>query len=114
MKILPADKIREADAYTIKNEPISHIDLMERAAGKCAEYITDCFGGQNVTFHIFSGPGNNGGDGLVIARLLYYFGFDVKTHIIWYSKNASEAFQTNLKRLEKLEAQKSPIIAKMI
>ena len=32
MKILSAEKIREADAYTIENEPIKSIDLMERAA----------------------------------------------------------------------------------
>ena len=39
MKILPVDKIREADAYTIKNEPIADIDLMERAAGQLFNWI---------------------------------------------------------------------------
>ena len=39
MKILPVELIREADAYTIKNEPIASIDLMERAAYQCFKWI---------------------------------------------------------------------------
>ena len=39
MKILPIDDIREADAYTIIHEPISDIDLMERAATELFEWI---------------------------------------------------------------------------
>ena len=39
MKILTVDKIREADAFTIKNEPIASIDLMERAASLCFQWI---------------------------------------------------------------------------
>ena len=39
IKILTADQIRQADQYTIENEPISSSDLMERAAGKCAEWL---------------------------------------------------------------------------
>ena len=36
MKILSIEDIRKADEYTIKNEPIASIDLMERAASKCS------------------------------------------------------------------------------
>ncbi len=39
MKILPVELIREADAYTIKNEPIASIDLMERAAYQLFKWI---------------------------------------------------------------------------
>jgi len=39
MKILSVSQIREADAYTIANEPISSVDLMERAATKCFQWI---------------------------------------------------------------------------
>ena len=69
MKILNADLTREADQFTIENEPISSIDLMERAATKATEKIVELFPNE-VNYKIFVGPGNNGGDGLVIARLL--------------------------------------------
>ncbi|TSA26116.1 MAG: bifunctional ADP-dependent NAD(P)H-hydrate dehydratase/NAD(P)H-hydrate epimerase, partial [Bacteroidetes bacterium] len=69
MKILPVEKIREADAYTIEQEPISDIDLMERAAGMCFNWIY-----QHIpplhTVKVIAGSGNNGGDGLAIARML--------------------------------------------
>ena len=48
IKILAVDQIREADAYTIINEPIKSIDLMERAAKKCAEWLNGKISGQNV------------------------------------------------------------------
>ena len=46
MKILSIDKVREADQYTIGNEPIRSVDLMERAAGKVFEWLmaTEVYG----------------------------------------------------------------------
>lgn len=99
MKILPVDKIREADEYTIQNEPIASIDLMERAATNLYNTIkTGLAKGQGV--HVFAGIGNNGGDGLVLARLLHDDGFDVKTWIVQYNDQFSPDFQTNLERLK--------------
>ncbi len=69
MKILNAGQIREWDACTIAEEPITSLGLMERAAGCCAGWILQN-GFDKHNFHIYCGPGNNGGDGLVIARLL--------------------------------------------
>jgi len=69
MKIFEAKKIREADAYTIKNEPISSIDLMERAAKQCSKWIKSKYK-KNKKIAILIGPGNNGGDALAIARHL--------------------------------------------
>ncbi|MGI9652300.1 NAD(P)H-hydrate dehydratase [Chryseobacterium sp. RLHN22] len=80
MKIFTAENIRKADAYTIQNEPISSIQLMERAASACVEWIsTNCK--QHTKFIIFCGNGNNGGDGFAIARMLYLKGFDVDVFI---------------------------------
>ncbi len=99
MKILPVDKIREADEYTIHNEPIASIDLMERAATNLYNTIkTGLAKGQVI--HIFAGIGNNGGDGLVLARLLHDDGFEVKTWIVQYYDQFSPDFQTNLERLK--------------
>ena len=69
MKILSIDKIREADRYTIENERISSEDLMKRAAGQVFEWLLQHINKDNKV-KIFCGSGNNGGDGLVVARRL--------------------------------------------
>lgn len=76
MKILPVEKIREADAYTIKNEPIPDIDLMERAASECFYWCISHIPHHKKIF-VICGPGNNGGDGLVIARMMVLKGYKV-------------------------------------
>ncbi len=68
MKILSAQQVRAADKFTIENSRISSVDLMERAGRECFEWIRKNISGNK--FLIFCGRGNNGGDGLVIARLL--------------------------------------------
>jgi NAD(P)H-hydrate epimerase len=75
MKILSAEQIRATDRATIENEPVSSVDLMERAASAVFERIRKVFDKQDA-FDILCGPGNNGGDGWVIARLLHLEGYD--------------------------------------
>lgn len=69
MKILSIDKVRQADQYTIQHEPISSEGLMERAAGQVFEWLMAHLQKDN-NVKIFCGSGNNGGDGLVVARRL--------------------------------------------
>lgn len=98
MKILLADQVKEADAYTIANEPIASTDLMERAAKGCSNWITKNFMPDKASLVlVFVGPGNNGGDGLAIARLLADENFKVKVFLC--SENLSEDASINLKRL---------------
>lgn len=101
MKILSTAQIREADAYTIAHEPIASIDLMERAASACAQWIADRHS-DGAAFYIFCGTGNNGGDGLAIARILnstkYY---NIKVFVVRHSDKTSPDFSTNLSRLAK-------------
>ena len=99
MKILTTQQIREADAYTITNEPVSSTELMERAATACAQWIKEHFEG-NRNYTIFCGTGNNGGDGLVIARHLLLDNNDVKVYIIATGSGASEDFKINFERLK--------------
>ncbi len=99
MKILTAEQIRAADSYTITHEPIVSIDLMERAAEACTNWITDFFPTETA-FVIVCGMGNNGGDGLAIARQLITMGYTVETHIIPFFSKASEDFSVNKRRLE--------------
>ncbi len=95
MKIFTAEQIRQGDRYTIENEPVSSIHLMERAAHSCVKWITDnCKNHRN--FAIFCGNGNNGGDGLAIARMLYLKGFDIDVFVnpkLKFSKDAAENFR---------------------
>jgi NAD(P)H-hydrate epimerase len=101
MKILSAEQIRLWDQYTVQHEPISSIDLMERAAGKCAEWLLQQYP-DAVSFSIICGKGNNGGDGLAIARLLLEQKFSVTVYILEFGHPGTNDFQTNLARLHKL------------
>ncbi len=97
MKILSAKQIREADAYTIEHEPVSSLQLMERAAAECAGWLAHTFG-EAPPYYIFCGMGNNGGDGLAIARLLRDNGYNVHAYIVHHSATASEDHTANLER----------------
>ena len=68
MKIFSVSQIKAWDAYTIQHEPISSIDLMERPPQGLRPWIINHFE-KNQSFKIFCGKGNNGGDGLAIARI---------------------------------------------
>lgn len=105
MKILSSEEIRKADAYTIKHEPIKSINLMERAAKSCVKWIvssTSVFTHESEV-KIFCGMGNNGGDGLAIARLLSEKKFKVEVFIIRHSDKCSENFLINENRLKKIK-----------
>lgn len=101
MKILSAPQIREWDKYTIEQEPVSSVDLMERAAKTCVQWILHK-GWSNKKYLIFCGKGNNGGDGLAIARRLIQSGLQVAVYILESGKPGSGDFQVNLQRLHDL------------
>ncbi|HEY9115156.1 MAG TPA: NAD(P)H-hydrate epimerase, partial [Bacteroidales bacterium] len=102
MKILPVEKIREADTHTIANEPIQSIDLMERASKKLAKWITKRVDNTHV-IRIFAGSGNNGGDGLALGRLLAEKNYLVEVYIIQGEGKFSPDCVTNLNRLQEIE-----------
>ncbi len=98
MKLLSSKQFQAWDAYTIRHEPISSIELMERAALLCIETITKEFSIEQP-IKVFCAKGNNGGDGLAIARLLIGRGYDVTVYILEQGKIGSNDFQSNLHRL---------------
>jgi len=100
LKILSAQQIKELDRYTIGHEPIADIDLMERACHSFAGWLTNKFS-RNKKIGIICGTGNNGGDGLGIARLIKEQGYSVSVWIIRGEMNESENFKINLQRLGK-------------
>lgn len=100
MKLLNAQQIHEWDAFTIASEPVASIDLMERAARKCTEFITDNYA--DAAIKIFCAKGNNGGDGLAIARQLIEQGINPVIYILELGAMGTPDFQANLHRLHEL------------
>ena len=101
MKILSAEQIREWDQFTIQHEPISSIDLMERAAATCVGWLLQN-GFVETRFAIFCGKGNNGGDGLAMTRMLAEKNIPVSVNILEFGHLGTEDFQINLARLHQL------------
>lgn len=98
MKILPVTEIRRADAYTIENEPIASVDLMERAATRLCEWFVGNMPAEKSAL-VFCGMGNNGGDGLALSRLLLHKGYDVQAFLVHHSENMSPDCEKNHLRL---------------
>ena len=101
MKLFTSSQIKEIERITIEKEPVSSLDLMERAANTAATWIMERFSGDTF-FAVFAGPGNNGGDGLVIARILHKAGFKTVTVIPKISENYSADFTANFEKLKKI------------
>ena len=104
MKIFSSEQIKNWDAFTIKNEPVSSIDLMERAARAGTDWILQNFNTQKK-FKIFCGKGNNGGDGLAIARMLIKSNCKVSVYIVETGSSGSPDFETNLKNLNEVKSE---------
>ncbi len=79
MKIFTSIQISEIDRYTIKNEPVSQADLIERASFKIASWLN-----HNVSHEkkllFFAGPGNNGADALAVSRMVVDYGYKCEVY----------------------------------
>ncbi|OPY58015.1 MAG: Bifunctional NAD(P)H-hydrate repair enzyme Nnr [Pelotomaculum sp. PtaU1.Bin035] len=79
MRVVTAEEMKRLDQAAIKEYGVPGLVLMENAGRQVVEVIGDVLGivrGKVVT--VFIGKGNNGGDGLVIARHLLNMGAEVK------------------------------------
>ncbi len=104
MPVLNSKQIRAWEEFTMEREPVASIELMERAALSCFfwlernEYLP-------LSFAIFCGKGNNGGDGLALARLLSLANCKVMVNILEFGHKGTEDFQQNLSRLHETTAE---------
>ncbi len=102
MKILTAEQLSEADKITIKKQDITSKELMERAATLVFNEIHNRLNGAPIPIKIFCGIGNNGGDGLVIARHLIQHGYHVTVYVVNYSDKRSDDFLANYEKLKNI------------
>ncbi len=100
MHILSTDQIRSWDRYTIEHEPVESIDLMERAAQAFTKWFLGLSRFADEEILVVAGTGNNGGDGLAIARLLTEKGFEVTVCICQVQPKPGRDFLINLERLK--------------
>ncbi|MGB5554898.1 MAG: NAD(P)H-hydrate dehydratase [Flavobacteriaceae bacterium] len=100
MKLFSGKQIYEADKFTIKKQEISSDVLMERAAVQIFNWLHSRMQGAQVKIHLFCGIGNNGGDGIALARHLQEHGYNIAVYVVNYSKTRSKDFLINLERLK--------------
>ena len=100
MKLFTAKQIYAADKFTTKKQQISSDELMERAAVQIFNWMHLRMQGAPVKIHLFCGIGNNGGDGIALARHLQEHGYNIAVYVVNYSEKRSKDFLINLDRLK--------------
>ncbi|MGF1558683.1 MAG: NAD(P)H-hydrate dehydratase [Flavobacteriaceae bacterium] len=100
MKIFSAEQIYAADRFTIEKQGITSDELMERSAIQIFNWIHLRMQGAPVKIHLFCGIGNNGGDGIALARHLQEHGYKIAVYVVNYSKTRSKDFLINMERLK--------------
>ncbi|WP_350291464.1 NAD(P)H-hydrate dehydratase [uncultured Croceitalea sp.] len=100
MKIFNAKQIYAADEFTIEKQQITSDVLMERAAERIFSWVHSRLNGAAVKIHLFCGIGNNGGDGIALARHLMENGYSIAVYVVNYSEKRSKDFLINLDRLK--------------
>ena len=99
MKLFRTSQIRSLDQYTIEHEPIASIALMERAADRMLQQFKKDWS-INKDVVILAGPGNNGGDGLALGRMLLQIGYDVQVVLLHSGKLSADCKQNRERILE--------------
>ncbi len=100
-KLFTAQQIKEIDNQTVIKQNISSEKLMERAATALFHQL-EKYLSKNQSVYIFCGKGNNGGDALVLARLLHLNAYKVKCLSVPFSTKSSADYEVNLKKLQQL------------
>ena len=98
-KLFETSRIKEIDRYTVENEPIDSIDLVERASSVFVNEFCRRFTSRQNKIYVFAGQGNNGADALAIASMLIENGYNVFTYLINPSNMLTEECEINKRRL---------------
>ncbi|WP_375239363.1 NAD(P)H-hydrate dehydratase [Aurantibacter sp.] len=100
MKLFSKEQIYQGHVFSAKSQNIASAELMERAGIQIFNWLHIRMQGAQVPIHIFCGIGDNGGNGLVVARQLITHGYNVKTYIVNHSKTRSKDFLDNYDRIK--------------
>lgn len=98
-KIFRCEQIAQIDRFTIDNEPISDIDLMERASLQLVNWLLQHVSNERELL-FFAGPGNNGGDALAVARLMADCNYRCRVFMPEFGRSLSGSPAINWHRLE--------------
>ena len=109
MKLFTTKQIAAIDRFTVENEPISHIDLMERAAMQITNWLLHKYSNERKMI-FFAGHGNNGGDALAIARQLAGLDFICEVYLLNLQKELTGSSAINLERLKQQEKVKITVL----
>ena len=100
VKVFSRAQIYQGDKITEERNQMAPADLMERAGSEIFNWMHLRMQGAQVPIHIFCGIGNNGGDGLVLARKLVTHGYNVITYVVNCGNSRSNDFLINYDRLK--------------
>lgn len=98
MKLFTTKQTAVLDKFTIENEPILDIDLMERAAMQITNWLVRKFSNEQKII-VFAGPGNNGGDALAITRQMAKLDYSCEVYLLDFGKDLKGSPSINLQRL---------------
>lgn len=100
MKVFSIEQLYQADKITAQKQEVSYNELIERSGTQVFNWFHERLKSAPVPIHVFCGIGNNGGTGLVVARLLIENGYTVKTYIVNYSDKRAKDFLVNYDRIK--------------
>lgn len=99
--VLTATEMKKCDETTIKEYGIESLVLMERAAFETANAVIAKYG-KEIYVGVVAGCGNNGGDGIAVARILQEQGIRVEINMVGESKKLTDETKTQLETAKKL------------
>lgn len=111
MKIFTPQQIYAADKQTILNQKISSTALMHRAATEVFDWLTDYLQDSKEKITVFCGIGNNGGDALIVAKLLIQEGYTVQAYVVNVSNVRSEDFSWAYKQLNEVASDQPKLLS---
>lgn len=100
MKVFSKAQIYEGDKVTEERQKLPTSELMERAGLQIFNWMHMRMQGAQVPIHIFCGIGNNGGDGLVLARHLITHGYNVEAYVVNCGNSRSKDFLTSYDKVK--------------
>ncbi len=104
-ELLTAAQMRAIEHAAIESGEVTGLELMERAGRGVVEAIFEEWPELRATSHravVLCGPGNNGGDGFVVARLLKEWGWDVEMFLYGDAEKLPPDARVNYERWEEL------------